>query len=127
MREYGLAGQADAYVEYLMLLHFDTLHTLFLEVDTGSERSRVIRDKIAAYAAYARSGAHEKLFAAPAFRVLFVATTSERVRALRRLIEQTDAPDIFWLADWKTFSHAALLDPYWVRPHRQETYPLSSP
>jgi hypothetical protein len=123
LETYGVPVQADGYGEYLVLLHFDSLFTFFLEVDRGTERGQTLQEKIDRYIQYAESGAYEEHFAAKPFRVLFITTTDRRMEGMLRMMENTPQ-DIFWVTTWKRFTASKLLDAYWRRPNRPETYSL---
>ena len=124
LREYGVPIQADAYAEYIMLLNFDGLMTLFLELDRGTERGENIRSKIDRYVQFAASGLFEQKFAASTpFRVLFITTGKERLESVLKLIEQkTDKT--FWLATWQDFKNSKLFDAYWRRPHKPGSHSM---
>jgi len=125
IRSYGVPIQADGYGEYIMLMHFDSLFTFFLELDRGTERGQAIREKIDRYVAYAESGVYEKQFAAGQFRVLLVTTSSLRMQGLLKIIEsRTDKT--FWLTSWDQLKQAKLFDAYWTRPHMPGLHSLSS-
>src|SRR5262249_24056931 len=87
LRQYGVPIQADGYGEYILLMHFDALHTFFLEVDI-TERAEVLRDKVERYISFAESGNYEKLFAAStSFRVLLITSNQSKLEGLARFIE----------------------------------------
>jgi hypothetical protein len=123
LERYGVPVRADGYGEYLVLLHFDSLFTFFLEVDRGTERGETLQDKIDRYMQYAESGAYEEHFAAKPFRVLFITTTDRRMEGMLRMMKHS-RPDIFWVTTRKRFTASKLLDAYWRRPNRSETYSL---
>jgi hypothetical protein len=123
-RNYGVPIQADGYGEYLMLLHFDSLFTFFLEVDRGTEGGQTLQDKIRRYVEFAESGVYEQQFAARDLRVLFITTSARRAGTLLKMMEaQTDK--IFWVTSWDRFQQARLFDAYWMRPHQKGLHPLS--
>ena len=126
LRNYGVPGQADGYGEFLMLMHFESLYTCFIEVDRGTERGRTIQEKVERYIQYAESGAHEKKFAAKLFRVLFVTTTARRLEGLARLIAP-QSRHLFWLTTWEQMRTAKLFDGYWTRPGQEGLHSLISP
>jgi hypothetical protein len=123
LREYGVPVQADGYGEYLMLMHFDSLFTLFLEVDRGTERGQTLQDKIARYIQFAESGNYEQKFAAKNFRVLFITTSPRRLQGLLKMMGNSE---IFWVTTWDRFKSAKLFDHYWSRPNRQGFDSLAS-
>ena len=125
VRSYGVPVQADGYGEYLMLLHFDSLFTFFLEVDRGTEGGKTIQEKIARYIEYAESGSYERQFAAKPFRVLFVAASRRRAESLLKMTAaQTNK--IFWITSWDRFKKAKILDAFWFRPGHEGMYSLLS-
>jgi|SRR5690348_9830156 len=124
LRTYGLNVQADGYAEYILLLHFDNLHTFFLEADRGGERGHVLSAKIRAYAEFAASGTYQKRFAAPPFRVLFVTTTPKRAEALAELVVSSGAAELFWITSWPQLQQAGIFDPIWIRPGQPDLYSI---
>jgi hypothetical protein len=125
LHRYGVPGQADGYGEYLMLLHFESLYTCFIEVDRGTERGRTIQDKVERYVQYAESGEYQNKFAARLFRVLFITTTTRRAEGLARLIGQQPR-DLFWLTTWDQMRSSKLFDAYWRRPGLEGLHSLRS-
>src|ERR1051326_3838259 len=123
LREYGVPVQADGYGEYILLMHFDSLLTFFLEADI-TERADVLRDKVERYIAFAESGNYQKLFAASSpFRVLFITANQSKVDGLVKFIEsRTDR--YFWIATWDDFKSSKLFDAYWRRPARAGRHSL---
>ena len=111
--------------EYLMLLHFESLFTFFLEVDRGTEGGKIIQDKISRYIEYAESGSYERQFAAKPFRVLFVAASRRRAESLLK-ITAAQTNKIFWITSWDRFKKAKILDAFWFRPGHEGTYSLLS-
>src|SRR5712692_8389747 len=118
---YGVPVQADGYGEYLVLLHFDSLYTFFLEVDRGTEGGQTLQDKIDRYIQYAESGAYEAHFAAKPFRVLFITTTDRRMAGVLGMMKQ-NTRDLFWVTTWERFTSSKLFDAYWRRPNCSESY-----
>ena len=96
LHKYGVPVQADAYGEYILLLHFDNLHTFFLEVDRGTERGKTIQDKIDRYIKFAQSGTYERLFVAKPFRVLLIVHSHRRKNSLLKFLN-TKSSRIFWV------------------------------
>ena len=124
IREYGVPVQADGYGEYILLMHFDSLLTFFLEVDI-TERAEILRDKVERYIAFAESGNYERLFAASPFRVLFVTSSQNKLEGLAKFIgSRTDKS--FWITTWEEFKHSKLFDAYWVRPGLEGRHSLLS-
>jgi hypothetical protein len=125
LRRYGVPIQADGYGEYLVLLHFNSLFTFFLEADRITERGEMIEDKLDRYVHYAESGRYERQFAAKPFRVLFITMSARRMEGLLRIMGRKKS-NIFWVTTWDEFKRSKLLDAYWHRPNDPATYSLLS-
>jgi protein involved in plasmid replication-relaxation len=125
IEQYGVPVQADGYCEYLLLMHFDTLSTFFLEVDCGEETGSDLQDKIDRYVQYALSGQYEQQFAAKRFRVLFAMSSEVRLRNTARLMENAP-PNLFWLTTSERFMAAKLFDDYWHLPGDDRLHSLMS-
>src|SRR5262249_39398278 len=124
LQAYGLPAQADGYAEYLLLLHFDSLFALFVEIDCGSESGTVIKSKIDAFADYALSGPFQSRFVVRDFRVLFITSSRRRMGHIIDLCERASAPGIFWATTVDDFMGSKLFDRYWRRPAKTGTHTL---
>ena len=124
LRDYGVPVEADGYGEYILLMRFDSLFTFFLEADCTDD-AQALKEKIDRYIAFAASGAYERQFAAPPFRVLFLAATESQLRGILRLVA-SDADNLFWITTWTAFKRAKLFDAYWVRPRHAGCHSLLS-
>ena len=125
LRDYGVPVDADGYGEYLLLMHFDSVFPFFLEVDCTDGGQEARKEKIDRYIAFAASGAYERQFAAPPFRVLFVAATESQVREILRLVA-SGGEKLFWITTWTALKRARLFDAYWVRPGHEGRHSLLS-
>lgn len=85
----------DAY--FRMLVGMRRMH-FFLEVDMGTESHIRFAGKIRRYLAYKESRLFRVRFGGRSFRVLTVATTVTRVRALKRVTEAQGGERVFWFA-----------------------------
>ena len=89
----------------------------FLEVDLGSEPSRILTEKCRNYYAFWQSGEFaQKYFCAPnvGFRVLFVAPTEKRAGTILKSIQKLDAgQSMFWVSGQDTIKPERILEPIW--------------
>jgi hypothetical protein len=89
----------------------------FLEVDLGSEPSRILTEKCRNYYAFWQSGEFaEKYFCAPnvGFRVLFVGPTEKRAATILKSIEKLDAgQSMFWVTGLEEITPERILEPIW--------------
>jgi hypothetical protein len=89
----------------------------FLEVDLGSEASRVLVDKCRAYYAFWQSGGFGEKHALEGkvgFRVLFVAPTEKRAATILKAFDKLDAGKaMFWVALQDQITPLDLLRPLW--------------
>jgi hypothetical protein len=91
---------------------FRSVHA-FVEVDMGTESNDRFASKIKRYLAYRESRLFRVRFGGRAFRVLFVALSSVRVRTLRRVAERLGAERTFWFARLSDLVTAPISDPVW--------------
>lgn len=104
---------------YFEMVYQDTVYPMFLEVDRGTETSRIWLRKVENYLTLAVTGEFERVFQRKRFRVLVFFHSVRRLAAVRRAIARRTAK-LFWLtaeADglWKTG---------WLRPDGREKVPL---
>jgi len=89
----------------------------FLEVDLGSEPSRILTEKCRSYYAFWQSGEFaQKYFCAPniGFRVLFVAPTEKRAATILKSIQKLDAgQSLFWVTGLEEIKPERILEPIW--------------
>jgi len=121
------------------ITNFDLKKTLlfFLEVDMGTETiaspkhdPKDIRQKIINYQALFRTGQYkrfEKIFRTQfnGFRLLFVANTHARLKALCRLVQEMPPNDFLWLTDQEQMFANGLSAKIWTRGGRDNN-PLQS-
>lgn len=95
----------------------------FLECDLGGESSKVWRQKIEEYLAFATTGEFQKHFRETQFRVVVVTTTERRMQALANLIARyTDK--IFWLSTFELINLSGFWSSVWRRPKADQFQPF---
>lgn len=102
----------DGYAEFRV---GDETIAAFLEVDLGHESRSVWQTKVKAYLHLALSGAFEKAFRQPQFRVLAV-TNSERRMASLRVATALLTEKIFWFSTFDSTNRDGFWSPVWIRP-----------
>lgn len=110
----------DAYFE------IDTpagMRCMFLEVDRGTEASRVWQRKIHEYLQLAIAGRFMHTFGQQQFRVLVVTTSLRRLHNIRELIAQS-TDKIFWLSTFGEIQRKSLWSAVWRRPTGDQDHSL---
>jgi hypothetical protein len=108
---------------YLEIRHNATVHRMFLEVDLGTEASKVWKRKVELYLKFALGGEFEQMFHEKRFRVLVLLHSSRRLEIVRKTIaSRTDK--LFWLSTQDQVRSEGLLAPIWFRPEGPERIPL---
>jgi hypothetical protein len=102
----------DAYGE---LESSEIIQPFFLEVDLGTESSRVWDRKVELYLKLATSGEFERLFRQPRFKVAIVCTSEGRLESLRRTIRK-HTQKLFYFSLLETTNREGLARPHWLRP-----------
>ena len=100
---------------YFEIVQSDTVHPVFLEVDLGTETSRVWRRKVDLYLKLALSGEFERLFQSKRFRTVILFPSCRRLKSIRSLIAKR-TEKLFWLSTLDAFHQAGLWGPIWLRP-----------
>jgi len=96
---------------------------MFLEVDLGTETSKIWRRKVEWYLKFALSGDFERMFRERRFRILIVLHSSRRLEVVRNVIaERTDK--LFWFSTQDQIRSEGLLAPIWLRPNGNDRRPL---
>lgn len=101
----------------------DLVHPVFLEVDLGTERLGIWREKVRSYLRLAISGEFQRLFGRERFRVLVLTTTDRRLLSLRREIASATRK-IFWLSTFGQVTSSGFWSPCWLRPQGDEKLAL---
>jgi hypothetical protein len=87
----------------------------FIEMDLGTESLPIWEKKVSGYLSLASSGYAPTHLDSPTFRVLVVASTEARIRAIRSVIaKHTDR--VFWLADIQSIKREGIWSKVWRRP-----------
>jgi hypothetical protein len=111
----------DGYVE---LNVSGVVHPVFLEVDLGTETSRVWDRKVELYLKLAASGEFGRIFQQHRFKVAVVCTSERRMETLRRVVRKhTDK--IFYFSLLKTIKRDGMRASHWLRPEGEERHPLT--
>jgi hypothetical protein len=123
LHDYGFPLNPDGYAE----LRIDgSIHPMFLELDTGTERRANLKAKFKAYDDYAVSGKFQHHFSTPKFRVLFLTTTPRRISSLLPTVAPFTS-HLFWFATIEDFLNTRLLDSYWTVPPSDTPQSLTAP
>jgi len=95
----------------------------FLEVDLGSEPSRILTEKCRSYYAFWQSREFaQKYFCAPnvGFRVLFVAPTEKRAATILKSIQKLDAgQNMFWVTGQEEIKPERILEQIWNNANQE--------
>ena len=98
-------------------------YPMFLEVDLGTESSRVWKRKVELYLKFALGGEFERMFNEKRFRVLVVLHSERRMEAVRKTVAQrTDK--LFWFSTQDELTRDGLCSPIWLRPTGAERITL---
>ena len=100
---------------YFELALGDTIRTMFLEVDLGTEALKVWQQKTASYLQLAVSGEFTRRFGPPQFRVLVVASSEKRLANIRATVTKS-TDKIFWFTTSETIHRDGFWSPVWLRP-----------
>jgi hypothetical protein len=96
---------------------------VFLEVDLGTETSKVWGRKVDLYLQLAASGEFERKFRQPRFKVAVVCTSERRMQSLRRAIRK-HTTKLFYLSLLQIIKRDGLIASHWLRPNGDATQPL---
>jgi hypothetical protein len=100
---------------YFRVVQSGVVHPIFLEVDLGTESSRVWRRKIDLYLKLAIGGEFERLFHEKRFRTVILVPTLRRLDSIRITIcKRTEK--LFWLSTFDELEREGLWSPIWLRP-----------
>jgi len=108
---------------YLELMREATVHPMFLEVDLGTESSRVWKRKVELYLKFHLGGEFEQKFQRKRFRVLVVLPSERRMAAIRKTVAKR-TEKLFWFSTQDDVSQQGLCSPIWLRPTGAERIPL---
>jgi hypothetical protein len=108
---------------YFKIEHVDNTHSMFLEVDRGTEGQRIWKNKILIYLRLAASGEFTKRFGQPRFRVLVAAHSERRLMSIRKSVQRV-TDKIFWFATFQSISNEGFWSPVWFRTKQDQKLPL---
>jgi hypothetical protein len=108
---------------YLELTREGTVHPMFLEVDLGTESSRVWKRKVEFYLKFALGGEFESIFHQKRFRVLVVLHSERRMEAIRKTVAKR-TEKLFWFSTQGDVSRHGLCSSIWLRPTGATRIPL---
>jgi hypothetical protein len=108
----GLSLIPDGYVEFAIPTGIDAS---FIEVDLGHEGLPVWKEKTRHYLQLALSGAYERQFRQPRFRVLVLANSERRLHSIRATVAGI-TQKIFWFAPLSATGGEKFFGPVWLRP-----------
>jgi hypothetical protein len=108
----GLSLIPDGYVELATPAGLDTS---FIEVDLGNEGLAIWKEKARHYLQLALSGAYERQFKQPRFRVLVLADSERRLQSIRTAVAGV-TQKIFWFATLDAIRGEKFFGPVWLRP-----------
>ena len=93
-----------------------TKSSFFLEIDRGSERTNIIRKKVASYLAYYLSGKHEADYGIKKFRVLMVTPDQRRLAQALKASAEVGANNMFLFGLKDDVNANRILDKIWITP-----------
>ena len=91
------------------------LHSMFCEVDRGTEPQKTLAKKIELYLRLATSGEFRRLFQNQRFRVLVIAESERRLLQIRKTVAQQTSK-VFWFSTLNVINRQGLFAAHWLRP-----------
>jgi len=91
------------------------VHSMFCEVDRGTEAQKAWTKKACFYLELALSGEFEHLFRGKRFRVLVVALSERRLAQIRKTVCQ-ETQKLFWFTTLNAINRDGMFAAHWVRP-----------
>lgn len=116
----SVALMPDGYFE---LVQGSAVHPMFLEVDLGTESSKVWKGKVELYLKFALGGEFERMFHEKRFRVLVVLHSERRMEAIRKTVAKR-TEKLLWFSTQDDLTREGLCSPIWLRPSGTERIPL---
>jgi hypothetical protein len=110
----------DAYIE---LETAAGVRAWFVEVDCGTETSRVWKKKAERYLAYAMTGAFTQSTGVSQFGVLVLAPSARRIRNIRSTVA-TVTSKLFWFAPFDVLTPQTFWSATWLRPVGDDQHSL---
>lgn len=102
----------DGYFEIAVI---ESIRSMFLEVDLGTEALAVWQQKVGSYLQLAVSGDFVKQFRQAQFRVLVVANSDRRLANIRATVAKS-TDKIFWFTTFENIHRDGLWSKVWLRP-----------
>lgn len=102
----------DAYLE---LEVSGVIYPIFLEVDLGTESSRVWDKKVELYLKLATLGEFQRRFHQTRFKIAVVCTSERRLQSLRRIVCKQTAK-LFYFSLLETTNREGFVAAHWLRP-----------
>ena len=97
---------------------------VFLEVDLGTETSKVWDRKVDLYLRLAASGEFERKFNQPRFKIAVVCTSERRMQSIRRAVRK-HTTKLFYFSLLQIIKRDGLIAPHWLRPEEGAFQPLA--
>jgi len=94
----------------------------FIEVDRGTERPIVLREKFDKYTQFKESGRYQQRFTDCDFRILVITTTEERIESLERRVRSNEV----WFCTMDEFLQAKLNHKHWFALHGFYALPIAT-
>jgi len=108
---------------YFELMYQGAIYPMFLEVDLGTESSRVWKRKVELYLKFALGGEFERMFHEKRFRVLVILHSERRMEGLRKVIAKR-TEKLFWFSTQDDVGREGLCSSIWLRPTGAARIPL---
>jgi hypothetical protein len=97
---------------------------VFLEIDLGTETSRVWNSKVDRYLKFAISGEFVRIFQQQRFKVAVVCTSARRLESLRRIVGK-HTTKLFYFSLIQNIKRDGVCAPHWLRAEGEQRYPLA--
>lgn len=110
----------DGYFEIAVV---ESVRSMFLEIDLGTEALSIWQQKIGSYLQLAVSGEFRNKFRQPQFRVLVITSSDRRVANIRATVSKS-TDKIFWFTTFENIHREGLWSPIWLRPTGDEHHSL---
>ena len=99
------------------------LHSMFCEVDRGTEPQKTWAKKVELYLRLATSGEFQRLFQNRRFRVLVIADSERRLLQISKTVAQQTSK-IFWFSTHNAINRQGLFAAHWLRPAGDSRFSL---
>jgi hypothetical protein len=99
---------------YFEIVQDNVVHPMFLEMDLGTESSRVWKRKVEFYLRFATGSVSDR-FNPRRLRILILFPSARRLESIRKVIAKR-TEKLFWLSTRDEVLHHGLWGPIWLRP-----------